>query len=96
MSRQSIMAMSIYTDTDALKAYLFRCGDNGLYAVSLDPSGNNIPRDSCFEGWQLKTEFLLGGHEPVPASIAPEPILQGVRNVGYYVWREGAMRATTR
>jgi hypothetical protein len=90
------MAMSIYTDADALEAYLFHCDDSGLYAVSLDPTGRNIPRNSCPQGWRLKTEFLLGVHQAVPASIPPEPILRGVRNVGYYVWREGAMHATRR
>lgn len=90
------MAMSTYTDADALKAYLFQCDDSGLYAVSLDPTGRNIPRGSCPQGWRLKTEFLLGVRQPVPASIPPEPILRGVRNVGYYVWGEGRERATTR
>jgi hypothetical protein len=90
------MAMSIYRDTDAIKAYLFHCDDTGLYAVSLDPSGRNIPRSSCPQGWQLETEFLLGVREPVPASIAPEPIIRGIRNLGYYVWREGRTRTPTR
>jgi hypothetical protein len=31
-----------------------------------------------------------------PASIPPEPILRGIRDVGYYVWREGVPHGTTR
>jgi hypothetical protein len=83
------MAPPIPASTDALEAYLFQCDDNGLYAVSLDPLGGNLPRGPCAEGWRLRTAFALGVHEPVPAAIPPEPILRGVRAVGYYVWREG-------
>jgi hypothetical protein len=86
------MAPPIPADTDALAAYLFQCDDNGLYAVSLDPDGRNLPRGSCAEGWRLRTAFTLGVHEPVPVAIPPEPILRGVRAVGYYVWREGRTR----
>jgi hypothetical protein len=35
-------------------AYLFQGDDIGLFAVSLDKSGRNIPRSSCPEGWRLK------------------------------------------
>jgi hypothetical protein len=77
------------TDTDILQAYLFECDDDGLFAVSLDPHGRNIPRNACLEGWRCKTGFLLGVHLPVPAAIDPEPILRGIRGVGYYIWREG-------
>jgi hypothetical protein len=62
---------SMQTDTDILQAYLFECDDDGLFAVSLDPLGRNIPRNACLEGWRCKTGFLLGVHLPVPAAIDP-------------------------
>lgn len=84
-----------YADTDSLQAYLFQCDDNGLYGVSLDPAGSNLPRSACPQGWRLKKAFALGVQDPVPAPIPPEPILRGIRNVGYYVWREGVPYSTT-
>jgi hypothetical protein len=80
---------------DAVQAYLFQCGENGLYAVSLDASGDNIPRNACADGWRFRTSFALGVHEPVPASIEPEPILRGIRANGYYIWREGITHGTS-
>ena len=44
----------VYENTDAMRAYLFQGDDIGLFAVSLDKSGRNIPRSSCPEGWRLK------------------------------------------
>ena len=78
-----------YAPSDALHAYLFECDDDALFAVSLDPLGSNIPRRSCLQGWRYRTEFALGMHEPMPIAIAPEPVLHGLRSVGYYIWREG-------
>jgi hypothetical protein len=77
------------TDTDTVQAYLFECGDDKLFAVSIYPHGRNIPRTACPEGWHLKTGFLLGARLPVPAEIDPKNIRRGVRNAGYYIWREG-------
>jgi hypothetical protein len=88
------MVQLSFTATDAREAYLFQCGEDGLFAVSLDPLGRNIPRGPCAEGWHMRTAFVLGVHEPVPASIAPEPILRGIRAVGYYIWREGTTHGT--
>jgi hypothetical protein len=87
------MPSSIYGpagDTDATQAYLFQCGDNGLYAVSNDPSGHNIPTNACKQGWRFTASFMLGVREAMPVAIAPEPILRGLRDVGYYIWREGS------
>jgi len=92
--RLRCMVPPTYTETDAVEAYLFQCDDNGLYAVSIDPEGRNIPRGPCAAGWRLQTAFALGVHEPVPAAIPPEPILRGVRAVGYYIWREGLTHGT--
>ena len=71
------MAVHTAGDEDARPAHLFRCGD--LYAVSIDPTGANIPRNGCYEIWKHVTEFQLGVHEVVPAPINPEPILRGIR-----------------
>jgi hypothetical protein len=72
---------------DAWNAFFFQCGDEQLFAVSLDKTAGNIPRSTCTQGWLLREEFLLGVQEPVPAPISPEPILRGIRAKGYYIWR---------
>jgi len=94
----TILALTIHSpagDLDNLQAHLFRCGH--LFAVSLDPTGSNIPNKGCYEGWQHIMEFPLGVREAVPAAMSPEPILRGIRAYGYYVWSEGSGRpsATT-
>ena len=71
----------------AVTAFLFRCEGEDLYAVSHDSTGSNIPRSPCTLGWRLCEEFKLARHLPVPAPILPDPILKGIADVGYYVWR---------
>lgn len=77
-------------DIDASQAYLFQCDDNGLFAVSRDRTGRNIPQGACAEGWRFLMEFSLGIRESMPMPIDPEPVLRGMRNNGYYVWRDDA------
>jgi hypothetical protein len=74
------------TDTGRT-AYLFQCDSEDLYAVSHDRTGRNIPRSPCTQGWRLCVEFQLGPHTPVPAPIQAGPILKGVADNGYYLWR---------
>jgi hypothetical protein len=84
---------SIYATSESLHAYLFECeGDAGLFAVSLEPLGSNIPLAPCFDGWRMREAFELGVHEAMPVAIDPEPVLQGIRARGYYVWRQGTKR----
>ena len=87
-----MMISLLYENTDAVLAYLFQGDDIGLFAVSLDRSGQNIPRSSCPEGWRLKAEFPLAVAAPVPVTIGAESIIRGIRSIGYYVWREGTPR----
>ena len=68
-------------------AYLFQCEGEDLYAVSHDSTGGNIPRSPCTLGWRLCEKFQLGLRTPVPAPIMPDPILRGIADVGYYMWR---------
>jgi hypothetical protein len=68
-------------------AYLFQCTGEDLYAVSHDATGGNIPRSSCTQGWILCEQFELGPGSPVPAPILPGPILAGISQRGYYIWR---------
>ena len=74
---------------EARTAYLFQCGDEALFAVSPDRTGEVIPRTSCTQGWLLRQEFQLGAQEPVPAAISPEPILRSIIAKGWYMWRVG-------
>jgi hypothetical protein len=57
----------------AIRAYLFQCEGEDLYAVSHDITGSNIPRSPCTLGWRLCKEFQLARHLPVPAPILPIP-----------------------
>jgi hypothetical protein len=68
-------------------AYLFQCEDEDLYAVSHDITGANIPRSPCALGWRLREAFELGRRLTVPAPLMAEPILKGIADVSYYVWR---------
>jgi len=34
--------------------YLFQCGENELFAFSIDKTGCNIPRTLCQDGWLLR------------------------------------------
>ena len=78
-----------YASDDAQTAYLFQCGTEELFAVSLDKAGARLPRSSCTQGWILREEFQLGVQHSVPAAIAPEPILRGIAAQGCYIWRSG-------
>jgi hypothetical protein len=71
----------------SVTAYLFQCEGEDLYAISHDVTGSNIPRSPCTLGWRLCAEFQLANHLPVPAPIRPEPVLRGIADTGYYVWR---------
>src|SRR5262249_24002354 len=73
----------VYDDSQA--AYLFQCGNEELFAVCLDRSGAGLPRSSCAQGWILRQEFQLSVQKPVPAAIAPEPILRGIVLRAYYL-----------
>jgi hypothetical protein len=72
---------------DARTAFLFQCGETGLFAVSLDRTGANIPVLECAHGWLLRDEFELGVQEPVPAPVEPERVIAGIEVNGYFVWR---------
>jgi hypothetical protein len=74
-------------DDSARTAYLFQCMGEDLYAVSHDITGGNIPRSPCSQGWHFCEEFQLGRLAPVPAPIMAEPILKGIADHGYYIWR---------
>ena len=74
---------------NAQTAYLFQCGEEGLFAVSADKAGGNIPRSSCTQGWLLRRAFRFGLHDPVPEEISPLPILRSITEKGYYIWRSG-------
>lgn len=81
-----------YASSDAVQAYLFECDDAFLFAISLDPTGSNIPSNYSLTGWELVTKFALGVQEPMPVAIEPEPVIAAMRTRGYYVWRQGTKR----
>ena len=79
---------------DSRPAFLFRCGDSNLCAITLDAAGENLPKDECEVGWRFLQSFSLGVQEPVPASIDPEKILAGIQVRGFYVWHDMSISKT--
>jgi hypothetical protein len=67
------------------RGYLLLCLENGHYAISLDQSGNNIPKVSCTSGWQLIKAFDIGVREAMPMAGNPESLvgIKGLTPVGY-------------
>jgi len=80
----------------ARTAYLFQCRDEDLYAISHDITGANIPRSPCTLGWHLCETFQLGRRVSLPAPIMAEPVLKGIADHGYYVWRGWSSGTTKR
>ena len=76
-------------DIDAEDAYFFECACEPLFAVTLDATGSNLPLRACPCGWRFNWAFALRVREGMPRAIDPEPVLRGLRAVGYYIWREG-------
>jgi hypothetical protein len=81
-----------FAPTNSLRAYLFECDGDALYAISLDAQGSNIPRRSCPQGWRRISELELGESDPTAAGIPVPTLLQSLLSVGYYIWREGTKR----
>jgi hypothetical protein len=81
-------------DVDASIVHLFKCDNELLFAVSGDETGRNLPTRNCPEGWRYVEPFALGVHEAMPRALDPEPVLRGLRAVGYYIWREGYRNPT--
>jgi hypothetical protein len=79
-------------DVDATEAYLFEGDDGRLFAVSRDRTGANIPTNLTTDGWSFRQGFELGVREALPFASNPEPILRGLRSLGFYIWREGPVR----
>lgn len=69
-------------------AYLFFSGE--LAGVTLDPSGANLPEQPGGEPWRLDRSFVLGVRDVGLLDMNPEPLVQGIKTDGYYVWRPGA------
>lgn len=76
--------------------YLFQCGEEGLFAVTHDASGSNIPRSSCTQGWRLNDTFQLKDLTVAPGAVGQEAMRRGISTKGYYIWRADtpAARAT--
>jgi hypothetical protein len=67
-------------------AYLFQWEGTDLFAITIDPSGGNLPRPEAGE-WNSRGEVVLGVRDPLPVPIDPEPVLRGLRATGFFTWR---------
>ena len=83
-------------EDEAQHAFLFRCADDAkLRAISTDPTARNITTRQCLTGWVAEGEIIVGVQEALPLALNPEPVLRGLRNSGFYVWKAPAPTATT-
>lgn len=69
--------------------YLFQCGEEGLFAVTKDVTGANIPRSSCTQGWRLNESFQLRDVTVVHGAVGQEAMRRGINAKGFYIWRTG-------
>ena len=70
--------------------YLFRCGEEGLFAVTHDETGESIPRSSCTQGWRLDRTFQLRDLTIAPGPLGQEAMRRGINAKGFYIWRTDA------
>jgi hypothetical protein len=69
---------------DARVAHLFASAEGNFYAVTLQPSGNNLPADGG--PWTYERAFALGIQEVLPVDVSAEPMLRGLTSRGYFMW----------
>ena len=48
-----------------------------------------FPGPAARQGWLLRQKVQIDTQVPVPAAVGPEPILRGITDRGYYIWRAG-------
>lgn len=78
-------------DDDATRAYLFRASnDSGVFAVTRQRLGDNLPDLDGQAEWVFDQEFALGVREAMPIHVAPEPVLRGLLADGYFLWCKGS------
>ncbi len=83
---------SATNESEWIAAHIFESVDGHRLGFTADPLGANLPAPRM---WLFKRSFELAADRSVPANVPPEPILRGLRDVGYYVWRKGATHATS-
>ena len=85
---------TILPANDFRRAFLFRCGDSNLRAITLDETGVSLPTDECEGGWRLQQNFALGVQKPIPASVNPENVMAGINVRGFYIWHDISISIT--
>jgi hypothetical protein len=69
---------------DARQVFLFLNSEEGLFAITRNKNGANLPLISG--DWKFEKEMTLGVQEPLEAGIDPEPVIRGLRADGYFIW----------
>ena len=61
--------------------------------MTLDRTGCGLPERA--DAWTYEKTFVLGVQHVMPVAMNPEPVLRGIRAVGFYVWNGGRVNHTT-
>ena len=75
-------------DAQITEAYLFRCDEDRLFAVTVDASGSNLPSGTNTGSWRAMYDLTVEESEE-PKDDTPELIRLGLHRYGYFIWREG-------
>jgi len=70
---------------DLQKIHVFRCGATGLYALTADSAGRNLPTQACKEKWQFEQSIALRLDNSVLKHELTKATLAAIAKHGFYL-----------
>ena len=86
---------SATSEDEITRVFMFESTDGKHLGFSNHSDGRTLPVGTNIGRWNFVSSFALAADRIVPANLPPEPILRGLLDVGFYVWRKGEPHATS-
>jgi hypothetical protein len=77
-------------ELNARSVYVFRCGESGIYAFTVDRTGQILPRIYPRIRWRLQREVTLQRDENVAKQETIKATLDAIRKCGFCLAFAGA------